>query len=185
MASRLPRPYHFPARIQSFQYVATPFPFSLLSSLAPRSRIARRGGAGGGQRSRSRDRLVGADRTTMGSFQFHFEAFQGFAGPPPLRPASETRMARRERAGVRRNGSRVRLEGADRTERWVDSNSVLRLFKGLQARKVSPFPQLQPALGPTPAARDARRSAGRRGFRNDRQREAGRSHDGGRVRWSF
>ena len=58
--------------------------------------------------------------------------------PLPLRPASETRRARRGRAGVRRNGSRVRLEGADRTERWGDSNSVLRLFKGLRAGKVSP-----------------------------------------------
>src|SRR5271155_539810 len=35
VGSRLPRPYHFPARIQSFQAVAAPFPGELRSAVRP------------------------------------------------------------------------------------------------------------------------------------------------------
>jgi hypothetical protein len=53
VASRLPRPYHFPARIQSFQPVASPFPGELRFAVSARNLSSGMGPTGKQEKSES------------------------------------------------------------------------------------------------------------------------------------
>jgi hypothetical protein len=111
VGSRLPSPYHFGARIQSFQGVAAPFAGDSVGPLAPRSRPPRRLGSRD-RRSARRQPPPRRRRRNRPRPRFlpHFVTFQGFATrkiSPPLQRGSH--LPRDRRSAMAENNARDRL----------------------------------------------------------------------------
>ncbi len=86
VGTRLPRPYHFPARIQSFQAIAAPFPGMWTAPIGRRPTLEERAAAGPGAVSKRLRRAKEATRARR---------LLGFAPGPiamslPIDPVSKT-----------------------------------------------------------------------------------------------